>query len=182
MSRKYKFKDQNAANFISFATVNWIDVFTRPLYRHMLVDAINYCIEEKGLIVYAWCIMTNHVHMIIGTDDEKLQDIMRDLKGYTSRRILKTIEENQHESRREWMLRLMRETGHKNSNNENYQFWQQHNQPIVLNNAEIFEQKLNYIHDNPVQEGIVQYPEDYLYSSVRDYAEVMGLIKVTFPG
>jgi REP element-mobilizing transposase RayT len=120
--------------------------------------------------------------MIIGSDDEKLEDIMRDLKGYTSRKILNAIEENQQESRREWMLWMMKRAGQKNGNNEKYQFWQQHNQPIVLHNAEIFEQKLNYIHDNPVQEGIVQYPEDYLYSSARDYAEDKGLILVTLPG
>lgn len=181
MSRKYKFKDQNATYFISFATIYWIDVFTRPMYRNLFVDAVNFCIKEKGLIVYAWCIMTNHVHMIIGTDDERLQDIMRDLKGYTSRRIFKAIEENQQESRREWMLLMMKKAGNNNSNNETCQFWQQHNQPIVLHNADIFEQKLNYLHNNPVQEGIVQYPEEYLYSSARDYANVKGLIQITLP-
>ena len=67
MSRKYKFRDQSAVYFVSFATVYWIDVFSRCVYRDILVDAINYCIQNKGLIVYAWCIMTNHVHIIIGT-------------------------------------------------------------------------------------------------------------------
>ena len=57
-----------------------------------------------------------------------------------------------------------------------------HNQPIVLHNVDIFEQKLNYIHDNPVQEGLVQYPEDFIYSSARDYAGDKGLIQVTLPG
>jgi REP element-mobilizing transposase RayT len=120
--------------------------------------------------------------MIIGSDDEKLQDIMRDLKGYTSRTILKAIKENTQESRQEWMLWMMKRAGRKNSNNEKYQFWQQHNQPIVLHNAEIFEQKLNYIHNNPVQECIVQYPEEYMYSSARDYANKKGLVLVTLPG
>lgn len=182
MSRKYKFKDQNAVYFVSFATVNWIDVFSRLVYRDILVDAINYCIHNKGLIVYAWCIMTNHVHMIIGTEDEKLQDIMRDLKGFSARKIPKAIEENQQESRKEWMLWMMRRAGNKNSNNEKYQFWQQHNQPIVLHNNDIFEQKLNYIHNNPVEEGFVENPEDYLYSSARDYAELKGMVLVTLPG
>ena len=95
MSRKYKFRDQSAVYFVSFATVYWIDIFSRLIYRDILVDAINYCIHNKGLIVYAWCIMTSHVHMIIGTEEEKLQDIMRDLKGFSARKILKAIEENQ---------------------------------------------------------------------------------------
>ena len=77
---------------------------------------------------------------------------------------------------------MMRKAGNKNSNNEKYQFWQQHNQPIVLHNNDILEQKLNYIHNNPVEEGFVENPEDYLYSSARDYAELKGIVSVTLPG
>lgn len=181
MSRKYKFRDQQSSYFVSFATVNWIDVFTRPSYRHQLIDSVNYCIQNKGLIAYGWCLMTNHMHLIIGTEGDQLQDIIRDLKGYTSRKLLKAIEENPHESRKEWILQMMSNAGQRNSNNEKYQFWQQHNQPIVLNNADIFEQKLNYIHNNPVVEEYVQNPEDYLYSSARDYSGIKGLINVSMP-
>ena len=88
MSRNYKFREQDKVYFVTFATVNWIDIFTRRIYKDILVENINYCISNKGLIVYAYVIMTNHVHMIIGTDGEKLQDIMRDLKGYTSKMLL----------------------------------------------------------------------------------------------
>ena len=101
MSRKYKFRDQQSSYFVSFATVNWIDVFTRPSYRHQLIDSVNYCIQNKGLIAYGRCLMTNHMHLIIGTEGDQLQDIIRDLKGYTSRKLLKAIEENPHESRKE---------------------------------------------------------------------------------
>lgn len=181
MSRKYKFRDQSAIYFISFATVYWIDVFSRPIFRNLLIDSVNYCIKEKELIVFAWCVMTNHVHMIVGSDIERLQDIMQDLKGYTSRKTRRAIKEYQQESRREWMLWLMRRNSRKNGNKDKYQFWQQHIQPIVLHNSEIFEQKLNYFHDNPVQEGFVQYPEDHLYSSAGDYAEKKGLVLVTLP-
>lgn len=178
MSRKYKFKDQNATYFISFATVNWIDVFTRRIYKDILVDSISYCIKEKGLIVYAWCIMSNHVHLIIATEDEKLENIMRDLKRHTSKSILQAIEENNRESRKEWMLWMFERAGKKNSNNKKYQFWQQHNKPIVLSNPKIIEEKLNYIHDNPVIGGFVDNPEDYPYSSAKDYAKEKGLINI----
>jgi hypothetical protein len=119
--------------------------------------------------------------MIIATQDEQLQDIMRDLKSFSSKKLLNTIADNPRESRREWLLEMMNRAGEKNSNNECYQLWKQHNQPIVLNNAEIFEQKLNYIHNNPVEEEIVSNPEDYLYSSATDYAGKRGLICVTLP-
>jgi putative transposase len=178
MSRKYKFRDPTANYFISFATVGWVDVFTRRLYKDILVDSLNYCIENKGLVIYAWVIMTNHVHLIIGTNEIKPEDIMRDLKKFSSKSILNAIKENQQESRKEWMLQLFEKAGLSNSNNKQYQFWQQHNQPIVLNNADIFEQKLNYIHENPVQYGFVDSVIEYTYSSARDYAGEKGLVKV----
>jgi len=70
MSRKYKIGDQNAIYFVTFAAVYWIDVFTRILYKDIVVESLNYCIENKGLKVYAWVIMSNHLHLIIGSDDE----------------------------------------------------------------------------------------------------------------
>ncbi len=181
MSRKYKFRDQEKPYFVTFATINWIDVFTRRTYKDILVNSINYCIKEKGLVVYAWCIMSNHVHMIIATEDELLQNIMRDLKSYSAKQILKEIENNPQESRKEWMLWLFKKAGTKNSNNTKYQFWQQHNHPLVLNNPVIFEQKLNYIHNNPVKAGFIDYPENYPYSSAKDYSEQKGFVNVTLP-
>ena len=118
--------------------------------------------------------------MIIASDDMLLQDILRDLKGFSSKKLLKAVFENPQESRREWLLEMMSREGKKNSNNERYQLWQQHNQPILLDKADIFEQKLNYIHDNPVKEEIVCNSEDYLYSSARDYAGGRGLVDIAY--
>ena len=67
MSRKYKFLDQSKLYFVSFATVHWIDIFTRELYKTILLDSLKFCQANKGLEIFAWCIMTNHVHLIIGT-------------------------------------------------------------------------------------------------------------------
>jgi putative transposase len=178
MSRNYKFRDQGKPYFISFATVYWIDVFIRPVYKEILVESINYCIKEKGLLVYAWVIMSSHVHMIIGTRKDKMQDIIRDLKKYTSKTITKAIEDNSIESRREWMLWMFKRAGIKNGNNKNYQFWQQHNKPIELDNNKIIEQKLDYLHNNPVEEGIVYEAHDYKYSSAIDYAGGKGFVSV----
>jgi len=178
MSRNYKFHHQESAYFISFATVNWIDVFIRSKYKDILVESINYCIENKGLIVYAWVIMTSHVHLIIGTEKDKMQDIMRDLKKYTSKSILQAIKENPSESRREWMLWMFERAGKRNGNNKYYQFWQQNNKPIELFNSKIIDQKLKYLHNNPVEEGFVVEAHEYKYSSAIDYADGNGLIKI----
>jgi REP element-mobilizing transposase RayT len=178
MSRKFKFKDPTAVYFVTFTTVYWIDVFTRRLYKDLIVDSLNFCIESKGLVVYAWAIMSNHIHLIIGCNDELLENILRDMKKFTSKAIIKAIEENQQESRKEWMLWMFERAGTKNSNNSKNQFWQQHNQPEVLSNKNALEQKLNYIHNNPVKAGYVENPVHYLYSSAIDYADGKGLVKV----
>jgi putative transposase len=178
MSRKYKFRDKDACYFVSFATIAWVDVFTRRIYKDIFVDSLNYCVDNKGLIIYGWVIMSNHVHLIIATKDVELPNILRDLKKYSSKAIIEAIKDNQSESRKDWMLKMFEKAGEKNSNNKCYQFWQQHNHPILLFNSEIFDQKLNYIHYNPVVAGFVDNEIDYLYSSARDYSEEKGLVKM----
>jgi len=180
MSRNYKFRDQEKLYFVSFSTVNWIDVFIRREYKDIVVDSLQYCVANKGLQIYAWCIMSSHVHLIIGTVGDKMQDILRDMKRHTSKTILKAIEENPQESRKEWMLWMFKRAGKHNPNNEVYQFWQQHNHPIELWSNEIMDQKLEYIHNNPVEAGFVEEPWDYWYSSARDYAGKKGLIRMDF--
>ena len=95
---------------------------------------------------------------------------MRDIKKYTSTKIIQAIAANERESRRELLLWLFERAGTKNSNNTKYQFWQQHNHPIELDTNKKLDQRLNYIHQNPVEAGIVLSPEDYLYSSAMNYA------------
>ena len=80
------------------------------------------------------------------------------------------------------MLELFRKAGAANSRNSEYQFWRQDNHPMELYSAAFIFQKLNYIHNNPVEAGIVDRPEHYLYSSARDYAETRrcGLLELVF--
>lgn len=103
---------------------------------------------------------------------------MRDLKSHTSRELKKAIKENPAESRKDWMLWMMERAGKKNGNNANFQLWQQDNHPIGLNNNQMIEQKMEYIHANPVKAGIVWKPEDYRFSSATDYAGGKGLIDI----
>jgi len=178
MSRNYKIRDQEKLYFISFATVIWIDVFVRREYKDIMVDSLKYCIDNKGPELYAWCIMASHVHLIIGTQGEKMEDIIRDLKKFTSKALRKAISENIQESRRAWMLWMFERAWKRNANNDGFQFWQQHNQPIELWNNEVMQQKLDYLHNNPVEAGFVEEPWEYLYSSAKDYSGKKGLIDI----
>ena len=178
MSTKYKIRDQEKLYFVSFAVVDWIDVFIRNEYKDIVIDSLSYCQKNKGLEIYAWCIMTSHVHLIIGTHGKNMEDILRDFKSFTSRSLKIAIQENPVESRKEWMLSMMEDAGTKNSNNNDFQFWQQDNHPIELWDNYMMEQKLEYIHMNPVAAGFVSSPEDYVYSSARDYAGEKGLLEI----
>lgn len=182
ISRKYKFKDQQQLYFITYAVVNWIDLFTRNEYKNILLKSWQHCWEQMGLEVYAWMIMTNHVHMIIGSNKNFLEDIVRDMKRHTSFELKNAIQQHPGESRKEWILWMMERAGKKNGNNSNFQLWQQHNQPIELTTIEILNQKLEYIHNNPVRAGIVDKAEEYLYGSARDYyyGKHYGLFPVIF--
>jgi putative transposase len=122
--------------------------------------------------------MTSHIHMIIGTHDEKLEDIMRDMKKHTSTALKEAIQNHQGESRKEWMLWMMKRAGKKNSQNLDFQLWQQDNHPIELSDYKMLHQKLDYIHNTPVEAGIIEKPEDYLYGSARDYYGLPGLIDI----
>ena len=182
MPSKYKISDHQRPHFITFATVEWIDSLSRPIYKDVVVESIRYCQENKGLILYAFVIMNNHVHLIAAArEGNNLSDILRDLKKHTLKTLLDMIQNDDHtESRRNWMLLLFEAAGRKNSNNKKYQFWQQDNRPIELSTNEMMDQRLEYIHNNPVVERIVNEAEHYVYSSAINYAGGKGLLEVEF--
>jgi len=183
MSTKYKFKNTAGCYFISFAVVEWVDVFTRKEYKDLLVTNLKYCQQEKGLELFAWCIMTNHVHLIARAKEGfLLQDIIRDFKKYTSKLMIKTIQANHHESRKDWMLAIFSKAGKQHNANQDYQFWRQDNHPIEVWSEDVINQKLLYLHNNPVVEGYVDKAEEYLYSSARDYYydKNCGLLEIKF--
>ncbi len=169
IDKGYRIRNKEGIYFITFAVTGWVDVFTRKVYRDIVVDSLKFCQKEKGLILHAWCIMSNHIHLILSSEKFNLSNVLRDFKKFTSKQILETIQLDYGESRREWMLDLFRMAGTAKSRNSVYQFWRQDKHPIELYSAKFTSQKLNYIHANPVVAGIVDQEEDYLYSSSRDY-------------
>ena len=123
MSSKYKVGESAIPHFVTFTVVGWIDVFSREQYKELFTDSLKYCMEHKGLVLHAWVVMTNHVHLIISSDTNKLENIVRDIKKFTSKQIIKAIEENTQESRKAWMLNIFSFTGMHNNNNKDFQFW-----------------------------------------------------------
>ena len=180
MATRYHFGDNENPHFVTFATVNWIDVFSRACYKDILVESLKFCISEKGLVLHAWVIMTNHLHLIISCKEGfKQADVLRDFKKFTSKTIINCIEINPEESRKDWMIWMFKRAGAKNANNKIYQFWQQDNHPIELSSLSMMQQKLDYIHENPIKAGIVNEAQHYKYSSGLDYYEdSQGLLPI----
>ena len=170
MGRKYAIRDQEALYFVTFTVVYWIDLFIRDNYREIILSSLKYCQDKKGLYVHAYCIMTSHIHLILSAQEGgNLSDILRDLKRYTSTQLRKSIEMNQQESRRKWLLWMFEKAGKGNKRNNEFQLWQQHNHPIHLCTNEMIDQRLEYIHNNPVEAGFVDDPNAWEWSSCRSY-------------
>ena len=177
-AENYFIKDQNSVYYLTFTIVDWVDVFTRNEYKVVIVDSLNYCIENKGFEVFAWCLMSNHLHLVCrAVEPAQISDIIRDFKKFTAKIILDKIKTDP-ESRRDWMLYRFEFAGKFDNRVSKYRFWQDTNHAIQLDNTTLMEQKINYTHDNPVRAMIVGKQENYLYSSARDYAGEKGLVNI----
>jgi REP element-mobilizing transposase RayT len=177
MSRNYKFHNPEGVYFVSFAVVEWIDVFTRNEYKDILLESLAFCQKNKGLEVFAWCIMSNHMHLVFrSAGDNKPEDLLGDFKRFTSRAIVQAIMDNPKESRRNWLLEQFKKAAAQSSNVKHHQFWRHDNKPIEIWSNKVLVEKIKYIHNNPVEEGLVFKPENYVYSSARDYSGEKGLL------
>ena len=174
----YFITDQNGTYFFTFTVEDWIDVFTRKEYKTVVANSLNFCIEKKGLEIFAWCLMSNHIHLVCrARADYRISDIIRDFKKFTAKAILKMIEK-EPESRKEWMLYRFRYAGKFDKRITTYKFWQETNHAILLDNPKMIDQRIHYTHENPVRAMLVSKAEDYLYSSARDYAGEKGFVHV----
>jgi REP element-mobilizing transposase RayT len=177
MSTAYKIQNQEALYFVTFQIVNWIDIFTRKVYRDIVIDSLRYCQQHKGLEIFAFVVMSNHLHLLIRSKTGKLSDTIHDFKSFTAKEILLAIE-TENESRRDWMLNLFEFAAKRHKRNSKFQIWTHENHAEEIYSNEFIEQKIKYIHNNPVKAGIVEKAEDYLYSSARAFAGLDCLLDV----
>jgi REP element-mobilizing transposase RayT len=162
--------------FLTFQIVGWVDIFTRKVYRDIILESLQYCQKSKSLNLFAYVIMSNHVHLIAQSDIADLSGTIRDFKSFTSCRILENIVDPS-ESRYEW-LKIVFEYHGKFKNKQDNQVWTNDNHPEYIISQKFLEQKISYIHNNPVRSGLVRNPEEYLYSSASNYADMDSLLDV----
>jgi putative transposase len=175
---RYKITNQNAIHFLTFTIIDWIDLFSRKDYSIVVCESLNFCVNEKQLEIYSYVIMSNHVHIICKVNEpNNLSDVIRDFKKYTSKQFIKVMNEI-NESRRGWLLNKFEYEANRVSRSRNYKIWKDDNHAIEIGDYIDIEQKMNYIHDNPVNALIVENAEDYIFSSAGDYSGRKGYVKI----
>ena len=157
-------ENENKIHFLTITIIEWIDIFTKPEYFKMIIDSLKYCRKNKGLLLYEFVIMTNHLHLIAkATEGYKLSQIISDFKKHTTREILKELEKDN----RRYILNLIKNSFSKKKDYQN-QIWQRENYPELIFNEKFLNEKINYIYNNPVKKEFVIKQEDWKYSSARN--------------
>ncbi len=155
----------DAVYFSTLTVIEWIDIFTKPVYTDILINSLKYCQQNKGLNLYGYVFMSNHIHLIFSTDNGHSADnFLRDFKKWTTRLINKELD---NEPRR-YIRNLLKTSVFKKRKN-NIQIWQPNNFSEIVQSRYFFKQKLEYIHMNPIKRGYVSKPEDWVYSSARNW-------------
>ena len=177
MSTGYQIKEQEELHYVTFQIVRWVDIFTRQVYRDIVVNSLRFCQQNKGLEIYAFVVMSNHIHLLLRSYPGKLSDTIKEFKSFTAKQMLEVIE-TEPESRRDWMLNLFEFSAKQHKRNSKYQMWTHENHAEIIYSNKFIDQKINYIHENHVRAGIVEKAEDYLYSSARNYANLSSVLEI----
>jgi REP element-mobilizing transposase RayT len=177
MSGGWKIEEDSGLYFVTMTVVHWADLFIRREYKEILIDHFKDYKNRFGLQLHAYVIMTNHVHAILSIDnpDYDLRLVIGWWKQFTAKAIYSKLL-SEGESRKVWMFELFQND--IDDKNKEFQIWQKGYHPIRLISSSWINQKLNYIHQNPVKEGWVDNPEDYTFSSARNYLGRSGVINI----
>jgi REP element-mobilizing transposase RayT len=163
MRSRYRVLEPHAPHFVTSSVVAWLPIFTTAARCDILVDSLKYCREHKQLRVFAWVIMDNHFHAVLGAPD--LPRVMADFKRHTAQRIVEQLERE----RCEWLLNQFEFFRAKYKTESSHQVWQEGFHPQAITDDQTWEQKLDYIHNNPVVRGLVAGPEHWRYSSAHEW-------------
>ncbi|MES9859297.1 MAG: transposase [Candidatus Thiodiazotropha sp. LLP2] len=168
---RYRIIDPTLPHFVTCTILHWIPIFTRPATVEIVLESLRF-LQQKGLQIYAYVILENHLHMVAQSSD--LNHDMSRFKSFTSKRLLAYLTE--HNVRQILEQLAFYKKAHKND--REYQFWQEGFHPKLIGSDAMMREKIEYIHQNPVERGYVDLPEHWRYSSARDYSGTSGLIEV----
>jgi REP element-mobilizing transposase RayT len=143
--------------FITVTCMEWTHVLAEDRLKDIVIESLRYLAKEKRVYVYAFVLMSNHFHLIWQmVEDHKREDVQRDFLKYTGQQILKTLRNENSPL----LVKLLVE-----AKDRKFQVWERNSLSVSLWSGKVFNQKLEYIHNNPVKAGLCINPEDYKYPS-----------------
>ncbi|MBN2029150.1 transposase [bacterium] len=165
--KRYKVYPEETEFYYTTSTiVNWIPIFQKNELFQIIIKSLIYCQKNKGLNLHGYVIMPTHLHLITSQNQKNiLSEIMRDFKHFTSTEIIKYFEKENHV----FYLKLFKQAASKRSIDQNHKIWKNEYHPIAIKSPQWFNEKLNYMHNNPVRKGFVKLPEHWKYSSARNW-------------
>jgi len=163
MKSSYKITEADGVYFITDTIVAWLPVFISHTYCQILIDSFRYCQTEKELFIYAYVIMDNHFHMVAAGPD--LSNTIASIKKYTAKVILQQAQQDG----KEWLINQFVYFKKAHKTKSQHQIWQEGSHPQLIHSTDMLVQKIEYIHYNPVERGLVDKPEHWRYSSARNF-------------
>jgi REP-associated tyrosine transposase len=168
----YRFIEKDQPHFVTSTVVEWLPLFTNPDIVEIVFESLRFMQRERGLVIYAYVILENHIHMIASCSD--LSKSMKEFKSFTATQIIDYLEDRKSSG----MLGMLRRAKLPHKTGSKHQVWQEGSHPELISSLEIMRQKVEYIHNNPVKRGYVDEPAHWRYSSARNYAGEKGIIDV----
>jgi putative transposase len=160
---RIKKDDENSLHFLTLVVLDHVEVFIKDKYFDVILNCLRYCQKNLGLLLYEFVIMKDHLHLIIAAQKGyELSKIVSSFKKFTTGEMLKLLKQDDF-----LIYQLILDSERKKQRNDS-QFWRQGNWPKLIVSPEFLDQKINYIHDNPVRKGYVVNQEDWKYSSARN--------------
>jgi putative transposase len=172
MRTRYKIIENESVYFITSTIIEWIPVFTKREYFDIIAQSLSYCRQNKGLKLFAYVVMDNHIHLIASA--ENLSQIIKDFKSFTARKIIEAAKTEE----RKWLLNQFEFYKKKYKKDSAYQVWQEGFHPQMITKEDVLKQKIEYIHYNPVKRGLVDQEDHWIYSSATNYIRDKGCIKL----
>ena len=164
---RYKIVDDNGIYFTTHTIVDWLPVFKERKYFEIVTSSLNHCQEKKGLAIFGYVIMLTHFHLVAQTEDGvKFHEVMRDMKRFTSKEISRQLESDGQKL----FLHVFKKSAEREKGKRLYKIWQDEYHPQIIYSDKVCYQKIDYMHNNPLRKGFVEKPEDWLFSSARNYA------------
>jgi len=164
MRSRYRITPESNIYFITSSTHLWVPILFNETLFQIILNSLKYCRQNKGLRLHGYVIMINHVHTIISHESyDQIPNIVRDLKRHTAREIKDYLSDLGDFSQLFWVKIFHgKERGQ-------HRIWQAGYHPVAITSRTFFDEKLEYIHNNPVKKGFVEKPEHWKYSSARNY-------------